>query len=344
MGKKRIEWIDNAKGVAIILVILGHVLPDGLFHKIIYSFHMPLFFILSGMFLIRSTNKSSVWEFSKKKFMRLYIPYVLFGYMILLPFDFIWCNYIVALPDMNKEILGRAFGTIPALRNDWPLYGHLWFLPCLFIASIIIYGLWKRCKTPQMFYIFCFLGFIVGVIWNESIHTSLPLSADIAFLSLPFLSLGVFIFQHDRIFNLYLLFGGIIAFFGSVYFNTVSPTMYTGTYGSYLLFLISGISGSYIVMYLCYKLPVIKLLQIGGGNTLTIYALHNCLLPFLKYGNNMMADYGEICVGIYSVIVSIIGYVILLPVCKIINRYFPIMVGKYPKRAKILNISAEGRL
>ncbi len=160
MGKKRIEWIDNAKGVAIILVILGHVLPDGLFHKIIYSFHMPLFFILSGMFLIRSTNKSSVWEFSKKKFMRLYIPYVLFGYMILLPFDFIWCNYIVALPDMNKEILGRAFGTIPALRNDWPLYGHLWFLPCLFIASIIIYGLWKRCKTPQMFYIFCFLGFI----------------------------------------------------------------------------------------------------------------------------------------------------------------------------------------
>lgn len=58
----------------------------------------------------------------------------------------------------------------------------------------------------------------------------------------------------------------------------------------------------------------------------------------------MMADYGEICVGIYSVIVSIIGYVILLPVCKIINRYFPIMVGKYSKRAKILNISAEGRL
>ena len=49
MNNKRIEWLDIAKGIGILLVILGHCLNinQRSFH-LIFTFHMPLFFLLSG--------------------------------------------------------------------------------------------------------------------------------------------------------------------------------------------------------------------------------------------------------------------------------------------------------
>ncbi len=49
-NKKRINYIDIARGIAIILMILGHIVPPGTIRKIIFSFHMPLFVIVIGYF------------------------------------------------------------------------------------------------------------------------------------------------------------------------------------------------------------------------------------------------------------------------------------------------------
>lgn len=48
----RINWIDFAKGVAIILVVIGHVIPESInLFGFIYAFHMPFFFIMAGYLL-----------------------------------------------------------------------------------------------------------------------------------------------------------------------------------------------------------------------------------------------------------------------------------------------------
>lgn len=64
-GVKRIHWIDEVRGFAIILVIIGHVIgglgseigggEDNILRTVIYSFHMPLMFIISG--LVANENK-----------------------------------------------------------------------------------------------------------------------------------------------------------------------------------------------------------------------------------------------------------------------------------------------
>ena len=62
---KRNQWVDVAKGIAIILMVLGHTaIPDSL-SRFIYSFHMPLFFIASGM--MTTWTKYSVKKFVYKK-------------------------------------------------------------------------------------------------------------------------------------------------------------------------------------------------------------------------------------------------------------------------------------
>lgn len=64
--KKRINYIDIAKGIALFLVIWGHLIPyTTITFRVIFSFHMPLFFILSGMSL--DIEKYNFFEFVKKK-------------------------------------------------------------------------------------------------------------------------------------------------------------------------------------------------------------------------------------------------------------------------------------
>ena len=72
----REPWIDFAKGITLLLVIIGHTV-SGVLSGAIYSFHMPLFFILSG---ITAKLSSSAQQFSDKtqhSFRRLMFPFFL---------------------------------------------------------------------------------------------------------------------------------------------------------------------------------------------------------------------------------------------------------------------------
>jgi fucose 4-O-acetylase-like acetyltransferase len=78
---KRVGYVDITKGIGIILVVMGHndfALISPFAHKLIYSFHMPMFFFMSGMFF-----KPDVpfWNFIRQRFHRLLKP---FGVMLLL--------------------------------------------------------------------------------------------------------------------------------------------------------------------------------------------------------------------------------------------------------------------
>jgi fucose 4-O-acetylase-like acetyltransferase len=104
MGK-RIDFIDAIRGLAIILVVMGHAIawnyPDwkdicmfdpsqpknhmagGVVWQIIYSFHMALFFMVSGYLSGTSIiDKKNYWDKIKNKTFRLLIPYFATGYLI----------------------------------------------------------------------------------------------------------------------------------------------------------------------------------------------------------------------------------------------------------------------
>ena len=70
MMAARNEIIDIAKAIGIILMVIGHTRCPEYLRHLIYLFHMPLFFILSGYFL---QKKSDVGEYAKKQFMKLMI-------------------------------------------------------------------------------------------------------------------------------------------------------------------------------------------------------------------------------------------------------------------------------
>lgn len=90
MNNQRLSYLDIAKGIGIILVVLGHCIPDAsmpggpsdkflsIMFKLIYSFHMPLFFFIAGIFSLPKLNSLidfNIIDFIKKRFLRLMVPY-----------------------------------------------------------------------------------------------------------------------------------------------------------------------------------------------------------------------------------------------------------------------------
>lgn len=71
--KKRIDYLDAAKGIAILAVIVGHFYAPGVIGRIIYSFHLPLFFIISG-YCIKDYRADMSFMHSARG---LLIPYVI---------------------------------------------------------------------------------------------------------------------------------------------------------------------------------------------------------------------------------------------------------------------------
>ena len=129
----RIQWIDVAKAIGILLIILSHTLENGLFRQAIFSFHVPLFFFLSG--LTYHGVKKGVW---KKRFFRLYLPYVIFSLVSIMAFA-VAAHFLPGLQDVNvgigKGIVGMLYGNARTGNMKWN--EPLWFIPSLIAVYVL---------------------------------------------------------------------------------------------------------------------------------------------------------------------------------------------------------------
>lgn len=119
----RKQWIDFLKGIAIVSVIYYHTGVDNFFIKIITSFHMWLFFWLSGYCFNIQKYKCGKSRYIRAKAYSLLLPYVVFvsGYTVLnfLLFDLSGSECL-----KNILVSNQSFGAI-------------WFLMALFVCVII---------------------------------------------------------------------------------------------------------------------------------------------------------------------------------------------------------------
>ncbi|MBQ7522127.1 MAG: acyltransferase family protein, partial [Clostridia bacterium] len=138
-GRKRVEYIDIAKGIGILLVMLGHILvyeSDEVLAKIqnfIYSFHLPMFFIITGILCrrYRSWENKSLSELLKGKLKTLIYPYFIFSAIMVLFHMFL---YFVLHMGTYEEI-----PNIISMTIKFEGYGVLWYLFVLFIAIMMFY-------------------------------------------------------------------------------------------------------------------------------------------------------------------------------------------------------------
>lgn len=85
IAKSRWDWLDTLRGVAIICVIIGHVIggvdEQNIVRKVIYTFHMPLMFVISGYCIKEISSIVNVKKYIVKNILALYLPYLIFGFL-----------------------------------------------------------------------------------------------------------------------------------------------------------------------------------------------------------------------------------------------------------------------
>ena len=126
---QRISYIDSVKGFSILLIVLGHIIPNSGLKTWIYTFHVPIFLIISGILIAEKCKKSQKIEV-KKQFFKLIYPYITFSFAVLI-------KDIIKNILENKAIINGIFinDFIKTLTLEG--YGTLWFLPILFFAEVI---------------------------------------------------------------------------------------------------------------------------------------------------------------------------------------------------------------
>ncbi len=310
---KRIEYIDIARGIGILLVVLAHndfgyISQYG--YEVIYSFHMPLFFFLSGYFI---KTDISFFEFFKKRFHSLLKPFLFTIFLIY----FMHVSFEkMAFGTAIRRIVKSLYGT--GVYIDWV---QLWFLPNLFVVSlyafifIIIVGKlnnrWLRLGiltatlAVSLPFIQSFYPFSVSPLGKDYELFGLPFSLDLVFLSGFFFILGseVRIIANESLFGNYLLLVATgAAVFGLTYFIDSPVDFNTRLYSSFLINTIGAIAGILFVLALSRQIELrtgrlASLMKYFGRASLIILIFHVPIQDF--WGQKVLASTDNLPLSIW---------------------------------------------
>ncbi|TCL60298.1 fucose 4-O-acetylase-like acetyltransferase [Hydrogenispora ethanolica] len=325
------DFVDLLKGFGIFLVVWGHTMtPRSIY---IYSFHMPLFFFLSGF-----VHKDKPFrQFVLSKINALYIPYLTFSALS-------WMFYLVQmLLDRRLESVSTHLPKLQSLLTGSADNGGnnpIWFLTCILVVSIIFLVLDRYLKHPA---VQC--GVILGLSligYRLSLaRFDLLFQSDIALSGLVFYWLGYSIkkcnfLQHlndvKRRKLVWVIVACEIIHIATAYLNTrlaeiQRVNMAGNLLGNYFLFYISALTGIAVFLIIGYKLQYIHVFNHLGMNTLIILATHK---PLLQVFNNLLDGYVNTDTRLYGFLSSILAIALSLLLGIYLNKKFPYIIGKKP--------------
>ena len=318
--KKHYEFLDLAKGVGIMLVILGHgMFPN---HYLIDSFHMPMFFILSGLTFVPpahtyTSESIMIMEWVGKKVERIFVPSIFF----------------MLVSGVVEIVVGK-------INPDTAFNSPLWFLQTLFI-SLLIYAFLMMKFGPKLCTVISLLAAIATYINYAYINNCaiLPFHLARSIAAIPFLHTGYLLSNNIKTSSkqisvglsivCLLLFCVCLGFVLHRY-NTIGLSFVEGsifTYNPIFPWIIS-ISGSLLVVYLSRIVNCIRLLNWLGKNSLVIMCVHFPILERLNHLCSLLPLYttfeGKLFLAFISYAITIMTSIVMVILCK---RYIPSLTG-----------------
>ncbi|MDQ1254374.1 MAG: acyltransferase, partial [Euryarchaeota archaeon] len=190
----RLIWVDALKGFGIMLVVFAHYkLPIAL-DTYIFSFHMPLFFFISGFLFNFAKYTESAKNFVKGRFSSLIIPYFAFAAFTCLFYfllDELYTPGVITVKFFEADIYYTVYSILYSQTTMISYNGPLWFLTCLFVTELLFFWLakryyWQRWKLV----ISLIVAGIIGYLYSVYVPFTLPWNADVALTSVVFYGAG----------------------------------------------------------------------------------------------------------------------------------------------------------
>lgn len=279
-NEHRQTYLDIAKGIGIILMIIGHSFGPQILIKIIYSFHMPLFFLISGyLFNEKKWSSLGIKKLIKYKLKAYIMPYFILCFINLIlnmGIEF----YIHKVPNIVYSSIRHCFYIIYSYSKSthMPNCTPLWFLPCLFVCNIYMFLLLK-IKKRYLYYILCCCIILFSNLLSYINIIQLPWHIDTALIGVIFMQIGLKakklnLFKTNAKIKPYTIILLSILGIISAKINT-RIDMSSNNTGNIILFFISALSLSYVIIILCLQyIKDNKLITYIGKNTYIFLGLN----------------------------------------------------------------------
>lgn len=334
----RLPFIDIAKAFAIIFIVLGHSVAYSehcsLVFKYLYSFHVFLFFFLSGYTF---TINKKFTEFIKTKFTRIMIPYYFWAIAFLVPYAIFGTNIGASLDKATKfnfkdTLLNIFYASGTGLEQNRPL----WFLPALFTTVCIYYWLIKLTdKHKSHSIILLGVMLIISFVSYTFLPILLPICINHCLIIGPVFYIGYlfnklnlkeYIFKNFYYIVIMTILGTICSFANTLLSYRALK------FGNLSLAFLSGLLLSVPVLYISFRINKNKLLEYIGKNTMGILIFHKILIILFqsKLGiiSNLMKDSNIFVELLICILVSALTIGFSLIATKIVKLFFPILVGE----------------
>lgn len=314
----RLVWIDAAKAIAIIAMILGHEIGDGNnLHFWIYSFHMPIFFILSGY----TSHLVISWTDWRKQVKKLVIRVLALAILMVILYQveralFSEGDWSRVLPLSVKETFWGA-DPMASMYSGGLSVEIEWFLFLYFFAKLFYDWCSIIFKDKDYGIVLALLAF--ACYQFISIHIHLPFVMDLVPLASFYMYIGhlirvkkAWLGQHY-----YYVVGGAFVFWGIMLINHQCIDMATRDFtNNYILGVLETIAGSFVVMICCQSIEdfnLVSKLSLLGKHTLMLMFIHelDCYNFTGKYVIKAL-HLNNYTSGIYRVVVDILIMFIVL--------------------------------
>ena len=321
---ERNNTIDILKGIAILLVVFGHICWEGVSHEYLWGFHMAIFFFASGIFFSTQKYSNSFKSFLKAKVKGLIFPYVIFYIVTYAYWVLIESRFRGGDLSRADQFLGLFYGTYNVNYNDFN--GALWFLPCLFTMNIYYWFVNKiknniaRIATLCILYLVCF--------YFNTYLSSLPFGMFTAGISLVF-------FEAGRLYRPYLgkptpayiyiiTICSAMAIQVLLYGKALSAWRVNETSDNPLYSLMLPFAGVALYTALSSIIKKNRMLEWFGKNSLIIFGFHAAVLRIVLaiMAYILKESVYEVRMDILnSIIATVLTLIILYPICIIWNKY-----------------------
>lgn len=315
MSQKRIEFIDLAKGICIILVVLGHCgarinLPG------LEIVRMPLYFILSGLFF---KDYGGGYNFFIRKTNKILIPFIFF-YLL-------GCMAYYGIKFLAPQLLITSAGGILDVFNNRQFFnGPIWFLLCLFWCNIIFCQITLHIKREWLRIITVIALGVTGLLLGRS-GVFIPLFIDVAFTALPFFAFGYYLKKSDILYpNRYdrycILFA--MVFWGIAYILTITTdyrlSLHYNVLEGWSTYFIS-ITSVLAILFLCKTIKHVPFVSYCGRYSIVLLCVHHMIYRPLMV---LMPKTGiEILSSNWSIaIITLLLSAACIPVCKKLIPWF----------------------
>ena len=332
---KRIAWIDVAKGIGMLLVIFAHcfsnVAGEVIPRAFLYSFHMPLFFILSGFTFKFSEDWKQFRKSTYKSFKRLIIPaiicFIIFSIISVIRSS-LSGNHVELFEYVSDRILALLFSLPTELTVygiTMPDIGMMWFFVALFFSLVIFNLIARLSATPRTNILLSLFVSLFGFLLAKY-NIFLPFSIDLALSLQIFLLFGKFFLRKIKLSSvltavIYFIIW-IITFISYLFISRTYLEVAVRRFPLFPVSIISALAGScfiYCISYALSKIGIIKkALSYIGRNSLYVLIAHYFDFVFEKIWLRFANTYLN---GLLRIIIVLILAFIIIQIKSLVQKY-----------------------